>query len=166
MSGAVFSQDNTMIYTALKTVHLLSIIVWFGGMVFMHFFLHPSAAQLDAPVRLRLMCAVLSRYFRAVLVASLLALASGVWMLGRVAKQAVQSGAGFEMPVAWTVMAVLGAGMVIVLLYIRFVLYRRLLTAVAASDGSAADAALAQTRKWSALNLGLGLVVILVTLLR
>ncbi|MBC7732255.1 MAG: hypothetical protein H7306_10185 [Bacteriovorax sp.] len=67
-----------MIYSALKTVHVLSIIVWLGAMVFMHFFLHPDATQLEAPVRLHLMRAVLSRYFQAVLVASLLTLASGV----------------------------------------------------------------------------------------
>jgi len=97
-----------MIYATLKTVHVLSIIVWIGGMVFAHFFLRPAVAQLEAPVRLRLMHDVLGRFFRAVLVASLLTLASGVWMLGRVAKQVVQSGGGFEMPLAWTMMAVLG----------------------------------------------------------
>ena len=44
-----------MIYAALKTVHVLAIIVWIGGMVFAHFFLRPAVAQLEAPVRLRLM---------------------------------------------------------------------------------------------------------------
>jgi uncharacterized membrane protein len=82
-----------MIYAALKTVHVLAIIVWMGGMVFAHFFLRPAVAQLEAPVRLRLMHDVLGRFFQAVLVAALLTLASGVWMLGRVAKQVVQSGA-------------------------------------------------------------------------
>ena len=84
-----------MIYTALKTVHVLSIIVWIGGMVFAHFFLRPAVAQLEAPERLRLMQDVLGRFFQAVLVASLLTLASGVWMLGRVAKQVVQSGGNY-----------------------------------------------------------------------
>jgi hypothetical protein len=51
---------------------------------------------------------LLGRFFQAVLVASLLTLASGVWMLGRVAKQVVQPGGSFEMPLGWTVMAVLG----------------------------------------------------------
>jgi uncharacterized membrane protein len=31
-----------MIYATLMTVHVLSIIVWIGGMVFAHFFLHVS----------------------------------------------------------------------------------------------------------------------------
>lgn len=155
-----------MIYLALKTVHVLSIIVWIGGMVFTHFFLHPAVTRLEAPVRLRLMCDILRRYFQAVLAASLLTLASGVWMLGRVAKQAVQSGGSFEMPLAWTVMAALGVVMVILFLYIRFVLYKRLVSAIEASDGSAGGAALAQIRRWTAVNLGFGLVVLLVTLLR
>jgi uncharacterized membrane protein len=81
-----------MIYATLKTIHVFSIVVWIGGMAFAHFFLRPAVAQLEAPVRLRLMHDVLGRFFQAVLVASLLTLASGVWMLGRVAKQVVQSG--------------------------------------------------------------------------
>jgi len=155
-----------MIYLVLKTVHVLSLIVWVGGMVFTHFFLHPGAKQLEAPVRQRLMLDILSRYFQAVLAASLLTLASGIWMLGRVAKQAVQSGGSFDMPLAWTVMAVLGVVMVTIFMYIRFVLHKRLARAVAASDWPAGDTALAQIRKWVAVNLGLSLVVLLVTLLR
>lgn len=155
-----------MIYSALQTVHVLSIIVWIGGMVFAHFFLYPAAAQIEAPARLRLMRDVLSRYFQAVLVASLLTVGSGVWMLGRVAKQAVQSGGSFQMPLAWTIMASLGVVMLVVFMYIRFVLHKRFVGAVAASDWTAGGSALAQIRSWAAVNLGLGLVVVLVTLLR
>ena len=155
-----------MIDVALKTVHLLSVIVWIGGMVFTHFFLHPAAIKLDPPARVRLMHDVLSRFFQAVLAVSLLTLASGVWMLGRVARQVVQSGGSFQMPMAWTVMAALGLAMVIIFMYIRFTLYRRLVRAVAASDWPAGGAVLARVRGWVALNLGLGVVVLLVTLLR
>ena len=81
-----------MIYATLKTIHLLSVIVWIGGMVFAQFFLRTAVATLEAPVRLRLMQDVLGRFFQAVLAASVLTLASGLWMLGRVAKQVVQSG--------------------------------------------------------------------------
>jgi len=61
-----------MIYATLKTVHVLAIVVWIGGMVFAHFFLRPAVATLEAPVRLRLMHDVLGRFFQAVLVAALL----------------------------------------------------------------------------------------------
>jgi uncharacterized membrane protein len=155
-----------MIYAALKTVHVLAIIVWIGGMVFAHFFLRPAVAQLEAPARLRLMHDVLGRFFQAVLVALLLTLASGVWMLGRVAKQVVQSGGSFEMPLAWTVMAVLGVAMVAIFMHIRFALYKKFGRAVAASEWGASGAALARIRTWVSINLGLGVLVLLITLLR
>ena len=155
-----------MIYATLTTVHVLSIIVWIGGMVFTQFFLRPAVAQLDPPVRLRFMHDVLGRFFKAVLVASLLTLVSGVWMLGRVAKQVVQSGGSFEMPLAWTVMAALGVAMVAIFMHIRFALFRRLDRAVAASEWAAGGAVLAKIRTWVAINLGLGVLVLLVTLMR
>ena len=155
-----------MIYAALKTVHLLAIVVWLGGMVFVHFFLRPSLSTLEPPVRLRLMHEVLGRFFQAVLVLSLLTLGSGVWMLGRVAKQVVQAGGSFQMPVSWTVMAVLGTLMVAIFLHIRFALFKRLARAVAASDWPAGGAALGQIRQWVLVNLVLGTVILLVTLLR
>ena len=155
-----------MIYATLKTVHVLSIIVWIGGMVFAHFFLRPAVAQLEAPLRLRLMHDVLGRFFQAVLVASLLTLATGVWMLGRVAKQVVQSGGNFEMPLAWTVMAVLGVVMVAIFLHIRFALFRKLGRAVAMSEWAAGGVALTQIRTWVSINIGLGVLVLLVALMR
>ena len=155
-----------MIYAILKTLHVLSIVVWIGGMVFSLFFLRPAVAQLDAPLRLRLMHDVLGRFFKAVLVASLLTLVSGVWMLGRVAKQVVQSGGNFEMPLAWTVMAVLGVAMVAIFMHIRFALFKRIGRAVAMSEWAAGDAVLAQIRTWVSINLGLGVSVLLVTLMR
>ena len=41
-----------MLYASLKTVHLLAIIVWLGGMVFAMFFLRPALATLEPSVRL------------------------------------------------------------------------------------------------------------------
>lgn len=130
-----------MIYAILKTLHVLSIIVWIGGMVFAHFFLGPAVAQLEPVLRLPLMHAVLGRFSQAVLAASLLTL-------------------------AWTIMAVLGVAMVAIFMHIRFVLYKRLGRAVAASEWVAGGAALAQIRNWVSINLGLGVLVLLVTLLR
>ena len=155
-----------MIDAALKTVHVMSIIVWIGGMVFAHFFLRPALTQLEPPVRLRLMHDVLGRFFQAVMAASLLTLVSGVWMIGRVAKQVVQSGSSFEMPLAWTVMAVLGVAMVAIFMYLRFALFKKLGRFVAASDWVAGGAALAQIRTGVSINLGLGVLVLLATLMR
>lgn len=155
-----------MLYAILKTVHVLSIIAWIGGMVFAHFFLRPAVAQLEPAVRLRLMHDVLGRFFQAVLAASLLTLATGVWMLGRVAKQVVQSGGSFEMPLAWTLMAALGVAMVAIFLHIRFVLYKRFSRMVEAAEWATGGAVLVQIRNRVSINLGLGVLVLLVTLLR
>lgn len=154
-----------MFYAILKSLHLLSIIVWIGGMVFAHFFLRPAVAQLEPPVRLRLMHAVLGRFFAAVLVAAGLTLVTGTWMIGRVAKQVVQSGGQFTMPLEWMIMSALGLLMVLIFGHIRFVLFKRLGRAVMAVDWPAGAAALAQIRQWVSLNLGLGVLIVLVTLL-
>jgi uncharacterized membrane protein len=155
-----------MLYSILKTLHVLSLIVWVGGMVFAHFFLRPALALLDPLLRLRLMHDVLGRFFKAVLVASLLTLVSGLWMLGRVAKQVAQSGGNFQMPLSWTLMTVIGIVMVAVFMHIRFALYPRLGRAVEASDGPAGGAAMAQIRRWVLINLGLGVLTVVVTLMR
>ncbi len=155
-----------MFYAALKTLHVLSIIVWVGGMVFAHFFLRPAVAALEPPVRLRLMHEVLARFFRVVLVASWLTLGSGVWMLGRVARQVVQSGGQFSMPLSWTPMAVLGVLMVAIFMHIRFALHKRMGRALEAADLAAAGAALVQIRRWVSVNLALGILIVVVTVMR
>jgi uncharacterized membrane protein len=154
-----------MLYAVLKTLHLLAIIVWIGGMVFAHFFLRPALPAFEPAVRVRLMHAVLGRFFHAVLVAIVVTLASGVWMIGNVAKQVVQAGAQFSMPLEWTVMATLGMVMMLIFGHIRFALYKRLDRKVQAADWPAGAAALAQIRFWVQLNLGLGVLIVLVTLL-
>jgi uncharacterized membrane protein len=155
-----------MLYAVLKTLHVLAILVWVGGMVFAHFFLRPALAQLEPPQRLRLMHEVMGRFFRAVLVASLLALGTGIWMVGRVAKQAVQAGGSFQMPASWWLMTVLGVAMVAIFMHIRFALYPRLGRAVAAGDWPAGGQALAALRQWVTVNLALGVVIVLAVLLR
>ena len=152
-----------MLYAVLKAIHLLSIIVWIGGMVFVQFFLRPAVVSLEAPQRVRLMHDVLGRFFNAVLWAAGLTLATGLWMIGRVAKQAVQSGGNFKMPIEWMVMAVLGVVMVLIFAHIRFALYKRLSRAVTAAAWPAGGAALASIRTWVMVNLAIGVVIVLVT---
>ena len=152
-----------MLYAVLKTIHLLSIIVWIGGMMFVPFFLRPAVGSLEAPQRVRLMHEVLGRFFNAVLWAAGLTLATGLWMIGRVAKQAVQSGGHFAMPLEWTVMAALGIVMIGIFGHIRFALYKRLSRAVTAAAWPAGGAALASIRTWVLVNLAIGIVIVLVT---
>ncbi len=152
-----------MFYATLKTIHLLSIIVWIGGMVFATYFLRPAAAKLEAPERLRLMHEVLGRFFNAVLWAAGLAVGTGVWMIARIAKQTVQAGVKFTLPIEWMVMAVLGVVMLLIFGHIRFALYKRLSRAVTAAAWPAGGAALASIRTWVTVNLVIGVLIVLVT---
>lgn len=154
-----------MIFATLKLLHILAIVVWIGGMVFAHFFLRPAALQLEPPQRIRLMHGALQRFFKAVLVSIVVVLASGLWMIGRVAKETVQAGLPFNMPLDWTVMAVLGIVMMGIFGHIRFALFKRLDKAVAASDWTAGGTALASIRTWVGVNLAIGVVIIVLTLL-
>jgi uncharacterized membrane protein len=154
-----------MIFAALKLAHVLAVVVWIGGMVFAHFFMRPAALKLEPPQRIRLMHGALQRFFAAVLVAIVVILGSGLWMIGRVAKESVQAGLGFNMPLNWTIMATLGLIMMAIFGHIRFALFKRLSKAVAASDWAAGGAALASIRTWVSINLAIGVVIIVVTLL-
>ncbi len=152
-----------MIYASLKLIHVLSIVLWIGGMFFAHAFLRPSVQFLEPPLRIRLMHDVLKRFFAVVLVVAVLVLATGLWMIGRVAKESVQAGLSFNMPLGWTVMATLGILMVVIFGHIRFALFKRLTRAVSASDWPAGGAALASIRIWVGVNLILGVATIAAT---
>ena len=154
-----------MLYAILKTIHLLSLMVWMGGVVFGHFFLRPAVGALAPPARVALMHAVLGRFFNAVLVASALTLASGVWMIWRSAGQVAETGGRFRMPLEWMVMALLGVLMLAVFAHIRFPLYTRLSRAVAATDWPAGAAVLASIRVWVLTNLGIGVLIVLVQMI-
>ena len=154
-----------MIFAALKLVHVLAIVVWIGGMVFTQFFLRPALLQLEPPQRLRVMHGVLQRFFSAVLVVIVLVLVTGLWMIGRSARETVRAGLDFAMPLDWTIMASLGIVMMLIFGHIRFALFKRLSRAIASSDWPAGAAALASIRTWVGINLALGLLIIVVTLL-
>lgn len=154
-----------MLYAVFKTVHILSIVVWVGGMVFAHFFLRPAVAALEPPQRLRLMDEVLRRFFAVVSGVALLAFFTGVAMIGRVAKETVQAGGSFAMPLDWTVMSVLGTLMVLLYGHIRMVLYRRMHRSVQAQEWADAATQLGKLRQWVSINLAIGLFLIAFTLL-
>ena len=149
-----------MLIALLKALHVLAVVLWVGGMAFAHFFLRPSLGLLAPEQRVRLMHAVLGRFFAAVLWANALILASGLWMIGRVARQVVSTGGSFIWPLDWVVMTGAGLLMIAIFGHIRFVLYRRLDRAVQGSDIVAGAVALADIRRWVAVNLALGVALV------
>jgi len=153
---------QNFLYDALQTVHILSIVVWIGGMYFVHFFLRPSLTTLEPPQRLILMHATLSRFFAAVLIASLATVGSGVWMIGRIAKMASQSGGNFMMPWTWSVMAALGVLMMLIFFYIRFALFKPFEASVQASQWKEAGAHLGRVRLWVTVNMVIGSAIIVI----
>lgn len=154
-----------MLYALLKTLHVLAVVLWVGGMAFAHFFLRPSLALLEPPQRLALMREVLRRFFAAVLVASLLVLASGLGMLDLAVREVLRSGGRFIWPADWLAMTVLGVVMLAIFGHIRFVLYRRYTAALDARDAPAAAAGLARIRLWVGTNLAIGVALIALVLL-
>jgi uncharacterized membrane protein len=147
-----------MLHATLKSIHLLAMLVWLGGMFFTLVCLRPALGVLEPPpLRLRLMNAVLRRFFAAVSWAAGLMLASGVLMLPRGASSGVQ-------PVpAITAMAALGVVMICVFVFVRLVPFRRLQAAIAEGDAPGAAAALNGIRVLVVLNLAIGVAIVLIT---
>jgi uncharacterized membrane protein len=150
-------------YAILKSIHLLSIVVWVGGMFFALYCLRPAAAALEPALRVGLMRDALGRFLRIVTVAVVLVLVSGVWMIARASRVSVNAGIGFNMPIDWHVMVTLGVVMIAVFGYLRFALYAQLVHAAAASDWPAAGMALGRIRTLVLVNLVLAVVIIVVT---
>ena len=149
-----------MLYNALKLLHLLSIIVWVGGMAFAHFFLRPAAQQLAPAQRVPLLHGVLQRFLAAVGAAVVIVLTTGLAMIGM-----VSMGGGFAMPWDWTFMSGVGLLMMALYAYLYLSLLSRLDSAVAAGDWTAGGAALARIRAVVGINLLLGTAIVVAVLL-
>ena len=158
---ALATEPPPAMFTALLLfVHLLSIVVWVGGMAFAHFCLRPALPLLAPPERLRLMHAVLTRFLNWVLAAALLTLASGLGIMFLAAR------AGAAMPWSWHAMVAIGLAMIAVFAFVRLGPYARLARAVAAADWPAGAAALASVRKGVVVNLALGVLVVAIAVLK
>ena len=152
-----------MLYASLRALHLLSIVVWVGGMFFMLACLRPAAAEvLEPPARVRLMHATMRRFFAVVTVAVGLVLLSGAAMLGLASREAARTGLAFNMPLDWYAMVVLFLVMLLVLAHIRLALFRRLEEALAAQAWPDAAAAMALIRRDVTINLVIGVFIIVI----
>ena len=139
-------------------LHVLSVVIWVGGMFFAHMALRPVAAkQLEPPVRLALMQAVLGRFFPWVWFAVIALLATGFWMIF-----SVYGGFG-GLAVHVHLMTAMGLVMMVVFFYIYFVPWPALTKEVAAMNWPDAGKALARIRILIGFNMVLGLLTVLVS---
>ena len=133
-----------------KLIHLLSIVIWVGGMFFAYVVLRPSAAEvLQPPERLQLWNNVFSRFFNWVWASSLLTVSSGIIMI-------IQFGGMAIVPRYIHAMLMLGTIMLGIFAYVFFGQYRYFRISVAAKDWPKAASILATIRKLIATNLLIG----------
>lgn len=138
----------------LKFLHVVSVVVWVGGMFFAYAALRPATAQLlEPPPRLKLWENTFRRFFLWVWIAVALILGSGIGMI------LLMGGFG-RVPVYLLVMSVLGVVMMLIFAYVFFSSYGRLKQGVSSEDWKSAGAALAQIRALVGANLILGLITV------
>lgn len=138
-------------------LHVLSVVIWVGGMFFAWVVLRPEAAGLlDPPARLALWAGVFGRFFPWVFASIGVILVSGFWMIFA----GFGGFAGVGLPVH--LMLALGIGMMLIFLHVYFAPYRRLAQAVARQDWTAGGRHLAQIRVLVGVNLALGVLTVAV----
>lgn len=133
----------------MKFLHIAAAVVWLGGVSFMLFALRPAAgALLPPPQRLPLIALVMEKFFALVWVSIGLLLLTGLVMLLPVGMK--------NAPLGWHLM--LGIGLVMFALFghLYFGPYRRLKTAIAASDWPEGGRRVGQIAKLALSNLVLG----------
>ena len=143
----------------MKLLHLLSIVVWVGGMFFAYVVLRPSAAEvLQPPERLKLWDKVFSKFFNWVWLAIFLVLTSGFYMI-------YLFGGFASLPLYINLMFLLGLVMMAIYVYVYFKCYAPFNQQVNKQDWPAAGAMLGTIRKLVGLNLTIGLLTVAVVLI-
>ena len=138
-------------------LHVLSVVIWIGGMFFAYVCLRPIAAsQLEPPLRLQLWVGVFGKFFPFVWVAVILLPLTGYMMIS-----SLYDGMG-NAPLYVHLMNGTGSLMIFIYLHVFFAPYQRLKRAVAAQDWPTGAKALAQIRVLVGVNTALGLLTALI----
>ena len=141
---------------ALLALHLLAALFWVGGMAFAYWVLRPVAGALDPQLRLALWRRVFEKFLPWVGVATVVLLGSGYAMLGK------YFGGFAGAPLYINVMQGLGILMVLLYLHLFFAPWKRFRRALDQSALPDAGKALNQIRQIVAINLALGIIVVIV----
>ena len=141
------------------TLHLLAAIIWVGGMFFAYMAARPVLSELDTLLRAKLWAGIFRRFFPWVWGAIAVLLASGIFMV-------FNSFEGFaQAPAFVNIMMGLGILMMALFAHINFAPYKRLKQAVKANDQGIAAKSMRQIRIMMAVNLCLGLIVVIVAMM-
>ncbi len=145
-----------MIVLAL-TLHVLSAVVWVGGMFAAYLCLRPAAVLvLDPPARQKLWRGFFQRFFPWVWASVVLLLVTGYWML------VVYFGGLANAPPYVNFMQALGWVMVALFAGLFHGPWLKFKRAVDAQDWTTAGARLSQIRRIIAINLPIGLIVVII----
>jgi uncharacterized membrane protein len=141
--------------TALA-LHILGAVVWVGGMFAIYMSLRPALGTLEPPQRLKLMRVTFQTFFIWVWVAIVLLLASGYWMI-------FMTFGGFA-GARLHIHLMQGIGWVMILLFVWLFHdpWLKLKRAVDAQDWPTAGANLNRIRQIIAINLPLGLIIVVI----
>jgi uncharacterized membrane protein len=143
--------------TALAiALHVLGAVVWVGGMFAIYVALRPALGTLEPPQRLRLMRATFRIFFPWVWVAILLLLASGYWMVFKTFGGFARVGLHIHL------MQGIGWLMIALFVWLFHGPWLALKRAVEAEDWPRAGASLNRIRQIIAVNLPLGLIVVVI----
>lgn len=145
------------INTFSLVLHLLSAVVWVGGMFFAYMFLRPVAAsQLEPPVRLQLWVGVFKKFFPFVWLSLLFLPLTGYLMIFDI------WGSMGGTPLYVHIMNGLGIVMILIYLHVYFAPFKRLKEAVIKQDWPEGGRNLNIIRKMVGINTMVGLLVIIV----
>lgn len=145
------------INTLSLVLHLLSAVIWVGGMFFAYMFLRPVAAmQLEPPVRLQLWVGVFKKFFPFVWLSLLFLPLTGYMMIFDI------WGSMASTPLYVHIMNGLGIVMILIYLHVYFAPFKRLKEAVIKQDWPEGGRNLNIIRKMVGLNTAIGLITITV----
>lgn len=136
--------------------HIFGAVIWVGGMFVIYVCLRPALATLDPPQRLRLMRITFQRFFPWVWATILLLLASGYWML--FTTFGGFAGAGLHIHL----MQMIGWAMIALFVWLFHGPWLAFKRAVNSEAWPSASASLNRIRQIIAVNLPLGLLVVVI----
>jgi uncharacterized membrane protein len=140
-----------MFYSSLLALHVLTVVIWVGGMFFAYNALRPAAAEvLEPPHRLKLWVATFKRFFPWVWLSVVIILITGLGMMMSLPKA----------PAHILMMAGLGIIMMLIFGHVYFGPYRRLKNAVTNENWPDGGKNLGKIRTLVGINTIIGLVTI------